>query len=361
MFVKFLAIVLCVLNVYTTASTFLDVLDCKQFTINGNAIFNTISHCEANTQYRLIADPSYDQTFKKLFTWNNAVDGITGADRIMSLLNSLFYPNAGEDDFMIRRVEHLPNESTRFGATNALGMLRFDIACRCSCWSNQKIENIQIFDIEMQTCYEASFINRLIDYGSTLRISNNHKRVVVLAFLNYTRNDAQNYALSLFYKNENGVPVHKFENGIDTYCIYLPSLMDDIINQRQIIIDGNVIGNIGKEWIKLLSLRHWATKACYSTKYTVPASANDSNIAIQSALNILSSVNDDELMSYIQQEKSANDMLNGAREDGALQCATRIAIALIEKGCDNEFISSITNLKPQYIENLKLQINNNNT
>ena len=42
MFVKFLAIVLCVLNVYTTASTFLDVLDCKESSKLNARILNHI-------------------------------------------------------------------------------------------------------------------------------------------------------------------------------------------------------------------------------------------------------------------------------------------------------------------------------
>ncbi len=346
-------------------STFLEVKNCTELTTEGNATFSTISKGNIYIPYRLIADSAYDQTFKKIFTWNNTIDGITGEDRTLSLLNSIFYPDAGEDGFKIRGIKPLPNESTRFDEKTPLGVLKFDIACRCSCWPDGHPHEVKIFDVEMQTGYEADFVGRLFDYGSALRTVNDHKPVVILAFLNYARGKTDaSCATGLFYKNELGNPIGAVSGVVDTQCLYLPTKAEKLLAQESIIIEGKELRNTGREWLKLLSLRHWATEVRYGSvvRYAVPKFAEDSDPAIKSALTILESVNDLELNSYIQQESSAMAMLRGATEDGiqqgALQQARQTAIALINMEMENDPISIATGLSIDDINLLRQSLIN---
>ncbi len=352
---KFFITLTAVIFEINAMSTFLEVKNCTESTTKRNAIFSTISGGNIDIPYRLIADSSYDQTFKKIFDWDNIVDGISGQERSKSLLNSIFYPDAGESEFKIRVIESLPKESTRFDKKTPLGALKFDIACRCSCWSDGHPHEVKIFDVEMQTCYEAGFVGRLFDYGSTLRTVNDHKPVVILAFLNYVRGEKdESCATGLFYKDELGNPTIAVKGVVDTQCLYLPTKAKKLLAQEPITIEGKKLGNTGREWLKLLSLRHWATKVSYGSvvRYVVPKLAEGSDPAIKSALTILESVNDLELNSYIQQESSAMAMLRGAMEDGiqqgiqqgALQQAKQTAIALINMGMENANISIATGL-----------------
>lgn len=339
--------------------TFLDIKTCRESTTKGEAIFSMIPDGEIQVPYRLIADSAYDQTFKKIFSWDNITDGISGGGRIQSLLNSIFYPNVGEEGFKIRSVEQLPNESTKFGEKTPLGVLKFDIACRCSCYAEGNKHDVKIFDIEMQTGYEADFAGRLFDYGSSLRSINDHKPVIVLAFLNYVRGEKdESFATGLFYKDEQGNPTTQVDGVVDTQCICLPRKAQKLLNNEQIIIEGNVIGPIGREWLKLLSLRHWATPYKYSSvvRYVVPKYAEDSDPAIQSALTMLESVNDSDLDSYIKQESSAMAMLDGAKNDGILEQARNTAIRMLQDNVDINTILKYTNLSFDAIEGLRQQL-----
>jgi hypothetical protein len=289
----FVALVLCLVSpiglVYSM-NLFLEAFGAKPSAEQGKAVFATVSHGEQSLAYSSIADPSYDQTFKKIFSWDNTVDGISGQVRIMSILNSIFYPNAGEAGEKIREVTALPNEHTKFGEKTPLGMLKFDVACRCSCWATGHQHNVKIFDIEMQTGYEAEFAGRLFDYGSVLRSANEHHPVVILAFLNYVRGGQDESTwLGLFYRNiKTGTPTTPVDGVIDTHCVDLSKKAAMLKANTSIGIGGKELGTAGREWLKLLSMRHWAAKGA-SGRYIIPK-VQASEPAINSALTILERV-----------------------------------------------------------------------
>jgi hypothetical protein len=62
-----------------------------------------------SSDYVAFADPTYDQTFKALFTGDVKIDGFCGTDRLMSLLNGIYYPEADSDPnaYKIREITPL--------------------------------------------------------------------------------------------------------------------------------------------------------------------------------------------------------------------------------------------------------------
>ena len=264
--------------------------------------------------YIEVADPAYDQTFKRLFTWTEEIGGYTGKDRLMSLLNSILYPTAGENGYKIREIEPLPNERNRLGEQSNLGVLRFDIACRCHCWSNNgNTREEKIIDIEMQTCYEGNFVGRLFDYGSSLRAANQRIPVKVFAFLNYKKGNSQGIWIGLFYRDlVDGHPTELVDDNVDTYGLNLPQELEHLLAGENVKVEGQDIGSSGREWLKLLSIRHWGY--ALGNRFMVPDTVADP--VVRSALLVLSSINEPDLQRYINEARSWKGMLQGAIQEG---------------------------------------------
>jgi len=129
-----------------------------------------------------IADPSYDQIFKKILSTSEE-----SKDRLMSFLNSLYYPKATEDDLKIREIVSLDKEITQMGEKSKAGVLFCDIACKCICFTKDKAmidseeddeddlnfrkrrqetsnEQQYAFDIEMQRGVDTELVGRMQQY-----------------------------------------------------------------------------------------------------------------------------------------------------------------------------------------------------
>jgi len=187
-------------------------------------------------EYKTIADSAYDQTFKRLFSWNLIIDDIKGEERLRSLLNSFFFPNVDENGYKIKEVIEIRNEKEYLDSENAGGKLSFDVTCRCICWKGERKEEGEegeegIFDVEMQTSYESDFVVRLLEYGFGLRYDGikikedenkqdqneeenkeekqkkdkkkkkekKRKPVKLLSFLNYDNYDTNNFFILFIY------------------------------------------------------------------------------------------------------------------------------------------------------------------
>ena len=131
----------------------------------------------------IVADPTYDLTFKKLFKEN--------PDLLRSLLNSLFYPKCSlrrYDDVMIRKVEILDGEQikekslddeegeeekTRSETGNSLQRYICDIACKCTVNSKNGNEKNDLyllyFDVEMQRERKEGQEMRFFNYAQRMK------------------------------------------------------------------------------------------------------------------------------------------------------------------------------------------------
>eukprot|EP00833_Pecoramyces_ruminatium_P005472 jgi/Orpsp1_1/1179504/evm.model.c7180000069576.1 len=336
------------------------------------AEFKTMDGKIKKLKYRKLADCAYDQTFKLLFTWKNKVNGKSGKDRLKSLLNSIFFPDAGEHGFKIRRIEYKNNENTQFNEKFGSGMLKYDIPCKCYCWKFEKEYETKIFNIEMQTGYGAGFLGRMYDYGYSLRQINNFTPVIILAFLNYNYynpneilHNGEIIGSKHFYVNRKDEPVFEQNDSLNIYCFYMPYEKDNLINNKPIIFKNKEINKTGREWLKLLSMRHWAT-SCYdeldNKRYLFPTNTLNIDENVASAMEILERVSNEDLRRFIREEADYNDMLKTSEEKGRKEGEKRKAIEIAEKlintDMDEVLISQTCGLDLEDVRNMKKKVKN---
>lgn len=270
------------------------------------------------------ADPAYDQTFKLLFSGEKKFNGFSGKDRLMSILNSIFYPNAGDDDLKIREIEELSNEHTIAGVqVTSKGSTRFDVVCRCICQTkNNQQEKKEVFDMEMQTSWQDNFPERLYEYGVSLRQTYNSPKVISLGFLNVKKNSPNSVpsGIVLFKINEKGEAIGKSDEVIawivnlkDKIKLIQSSLKDDD-DKAKLFIAGNEIGELGKQWIYLLGMRQLNMETNIRGRYFVPL-CEDLFPEIKTALQILSYVNQTELQNSLRDEETFLSAVNIAADE----------------------------------------------
>lgn len=300
---------------------FLKVNKCTEVDLLGEKTnFKTVDGEIVNLQYVIAADPGYDQIFKKIFSTGNNVGGFSGEERLMSLLNSVLFPEAKENDFMIRDIEYLPNESTVFEKKPNLGMLKFDLSCKCICYKEgEKPKKVVAFVVEMQTGYDSLFDNRLCNYGGALKGANPDMPSVVLAFLNnkrYKLRDSTEWIALCKLDSKTGRFIGRIGDVLDIYIINLPKQIEAIDEFKPIYVrDGKDVNQLGREWLKLLSMKHWATQSSSGLgRCIIPKGRMHKEV--ESALTILSRLNDRELINYIDNENYAMSLLETSAEEG---------------------------------------------
>jgi hypothetical protein len=97
-----------------------------------------------------MADATYDITFKDLFGKSGtSVHGITPEDRLISLLNSIYYPNIPDSGVKIRLIEYI----SPYVENSITKSMIFDIACNCFCSHSSTMTKDNatfVFDVEIQ-------------------------------------------------------------------------------------------------------------------------------------------------------------------------------------------------------------------
>jgi hypothetical protein len=302
-----------------------EFLDTFEATITGHGIARFVSCCqgERDLEYRLIADPGYDQIFKLLFQWGTGVDRAGAEERAMSFLNSVLFPDAGEMGERIFKMAGLPNEITHPVNTSGLGVLTVDAAFMC--WIGKGGEKDpfvrKVVDMEMQTKPGPPFLERLIDYSASLRLCNTGCEVFVLGLVNSrTGSGDDSYGLRVFMTNvENEEAMRCLSGPMDINCLDLSTIAGMIKENRQIRFHRKELGVVAKEWLKLLSVRQWATLA--EGRYVI-AKAPASDPGVNSAITMLEHVSRADLDRLVLNETWADRVLSDEREKGYLMGVT---------------------------------------
>lgn len=263
-----------------------------------------------------LADPTYDLTFKYLFS-QQKFEKVSGIDRSASLLNTLIYQNA------IEKIQELNTEFVKYNMEKnnnyePLRLLRSDLAFKIKLNDKNESNLVQLVNIEMQIGYPINFLERLVEYGLSLKERNkgNNKKdykTLVLGFINYKGNinlKSNSYYISEF-NSENDSFIKKVDDFPDIVIINLFEISKKLENNEKIYIYGKEIGDIGKNWLKLLSIRHWAKKINDNT-FEIPWV--DSNKEINSAVNYLRSVKGNDLSKYYLLENEYYNGINKAAE-----------------------------------------------
>ncbi|MDR2812567.1 MAG: hypothetical protein LBB05_02120 [Puniceicoccales bacterium] len=271
----------------------------------------------------LIANPTYNLTFKSLFM---PVDNKVGLEklgdkehangRLMSLLNSIIYPDFesdAENERIIKVECKTPNLLTtnKGGESedlkNILTELRCDVVCRCMIQGTNRMDKKGVFfvyfDIEMQRANVPGRIAAFMRYREILQNTfslgeNDEMRLV--AFLNYRTSEATSVgnvvvAAVIIDPKTKEVRLVDEKDAIReaelSKLIELPAVVDEIQSSKEIKIASRSLRASGREWLKLLGIEWWAKhvkteKKGKGHRYVVPIDVSCEKV--KESLKILS-------------------------------------------------------------------------
>ena len=109
---------------------------------------------------------------------------------------------------------------------------------------------------------------------------------------------------------------------INTVLINLDKELINITNNEDININNKVLDIEGKEFIKLLGVKIWATKI--GQKFVLPNLDLSDNETINECINILSSINDIELTEILMDEKYKLDIIKNSENKTLIKIAFQI-------------------------------------
>lgn len=313
----------------------------------------------------VIVDPSYDQTFKLVMSTDT-----DNVKYLMSFLNSIYYPEARENDLMIRKIEALDKENTNIGKSSGAGIKICDIACKCTAYSigtedsrKRRIDEMgESFNVEMQRSPEVDFIMRLVNYGEILR--QKHKIPVKgLGLLNYPvrtsyQDESKCYALCEI-DPETNTPKRLIgdKNVLEANTIDLRKFAPNAPKKEEIHINGKKLGIIGVTWLKLLGIKQWNTPTEKTPiKYNIfyPESIDDN---IKGVIDILSKIDQETLELIERQQTSSRNILEGAKAEGAEIQIIKSAKRMLQKEMDLKDVVDCSGLTKEIFEKHKKELN----
>ncbi|MDR0740448.1 MAG: hypothetical protein LBF34_01930 [Puniceicoccales bacterium] len=209
-----------------------------------------------------VLDSGYDATFKLLFKDLNEIGGYTGPQRCMVFLNSIFYPGVDESGFRIKELQMIDGERTKLGEETGRGSRRADLACECICWKGVEKPRLkrymERFDVEMQRTYDPTFMDRIENYGESLR-DGSGVGVKVLALYNFLENKKVISVVSKrVLKNLTTGEDEAIRKGApEIYLINLAEQVKKMENRTGITIENRKLGEEGELWLALLGIRQW--------------------------------------------------------------------------------------------------------
>jgi hypothetical protein len=271
-----------------------------------------------------IADPAYDWVFKELFTHEDRIRGFTGPDRLKSLLNCLFYPNSLEEGERIREVTILEPELP--GSGPVWGLVCY-LRCRCKCWTQESEgSSVTEFDVEIRRERGGGVRNRLQEYGAAIRAANLRVPIKAIALFCAAKNREMEWSDDSF---RSGKEVVSIERGmLDLFCLDLEFQAIQVRRGAPVFFGGKELGPGGVEWVKLLSIRHWAKKLNVDDlKFPVPRGSAWKD-AINSAFKFLSLMSHGDLVRAATAEFEMEELLSSnekrARKETLIELGKRM-------------------------------------
>ena len=243
---------------------------------------------EVERKPRFIIPPIYDVSFKKVFICNE-----NGLKILKDFLNSLLFPKTQsiiELRFISKEIlsnSHLKqNEGSLFVNNACIAIIK--------CEENgKKIKKEVIIDFEMESSYQVDkYTKKFFNYATGLRNQNDFKETWVIALgVNRSKKPQKEYSskscITKKYKFNN------YEKGNDlNYVKIYEIFLNDYYSQLDkdiSVFEGEVIQEIGKEWIKLFTIELWA-KGVNEYSYCIPFGLKYKGNYIEKAIDILSDI-----------------------------------------------------------------------
>ena len=240
-----------------------------------------------SSKYYSIVPPVYDGGFKKIFFY-----GDEGIKIVRDFLNALIYPKKKS----IISLKYLPkeilnNSNLKYNKGSLIVDNAYLATIEYEDKSGKKYEKNVILDIEMQiNNFGEAFNERCFDYGTGLRNHHDYKEtwVIALCFDNSKELKYDKGANSYFIKELNLDKTQQRKNYVNIYKIFLNKLYND---PQPRSINGEEIGIIGREWIKLFCISLWC-KSHNDDKinYYIPSEISFIGKEIKNAIEILSCI-----------------------------------------------------------------------
>lgn len=154
-------------------------------------------------------------------------------------------------DVTLLRTENMVLVPGREEKDDKIRKLMSDLVFKVDCGDKN------IINVEMQLSNQKEFPERLMNYGTTVKTANDNAPIMVLGFLN-SGDFIKTSCYSLAKFNTKMDYMEKIDGFINAIIINLKEISEKLSKNEDIYIFGNKINTLGKDWLKLLSLRHWA-------------------------------------------------------------------------------------------------------
>ena len=145
----------------------------QQLNLNNNYKFYEFKiddcHFELSELNYEILNPSVDQTFKRLFTGDMKINGVTGIGRALSLLNSFL-------DLKISKLKYLFNEIPSLIGEKRERLKVVDLPYIATLSDNKKV----IINVEMQTTLSNDLSTKMLSYGYALKNLYDYPVIILL-------------------------------------------------------------------------------------------------------------------------------------------------------------------------------------
>ena len=159
-----------------------------------------------------------------------------------------------------------------------------------------------LVDLEMQNYFYDGIDLNALTYGTSLRNASNNPAIIIL--LLYKESEINNsFIISPFKKYFNESKYKKIDDYVEVICFDLYYIVECIRKNVEPDLNGFEISENGQKWVKFLAIKDWMNK-CYDDKkkYPIPKELRESKEII-SALKILGSENNAQLIKTILKEK----------------------------------------------------------
>lgn len=251
---------------------------------------------------RTIADFSYNGLFLMLLSTDEEY-----VEYLMSFLNSIYFPDAKENDLKIREIASIDTNLKEIQIYK--NPILCDVFCKCTCFSkDDKKGEVQVFYVKIQKIIRTFFLKQF--------------RIKAFDFFNKIQGSVK--ALCLLKLNKPvKVPVceKKQETESDTDKQKTIELKTIALHS---IDDGDKRTKLGDQaitWLKLFGIRQWNTRDLETKKYRIYYPAKKIDPIIKKAIKLISDIEQGEVNFLELNDATNEDVINTAWELGRREAA----------------------------------------
>jgi NADPH-dependent 7-cyano-7-deazaguanine reductase QueF-like protein len=263
--------------------------------------------------------------------------------------------NKFPDNKEIKTINYWQNAIPEVSGHNRKKLKVLDCPFVCEMNDNSQY----IIDLGIQNYFYDGLDLNALTYGNSLRNASGLPVIIVVLLLKEIESN-NSFEILPFEKYLNASEYKPIDDFVYVICFDLNYISDCIDSNIEPELNGFKISKVGKEWVKLLTIRTWMKKCYFKDKikrYPIPKNLSNSE-EVKSAIKILSAFDISKLESIVLKEKE-NEIIE---ENIKNRTIIEIWINAFLKGStlDNLFIP-FPEVAPEYlIKNCKNFLNKDN-